>query len=192
MTLEEFCDHINYSGKAPAERKSIAQDIIDDPELVSYCFQLIKNKHSKSSRAAMLLEMACKRQLSIIFSFLDDFLETIPFLKTHGAKRSFAKMAELLSFYHFTQKSKIFSQQHKKQLTEHAFDWLINDNKTATQAHAMTILLLLGMEAEWIHTELKALINKDMHHKSAGFQARGRNTLRSIDQFYKSKNSIKI
>ena len=70
-------------------------------------------------------------------------------------------------------------------MTECCFDWLITDKKIACQARAMTALFHLGTEFEWIHPELQQIIEQNIHLGSAGYKARGKNTIKQIVTFQK-------
>ena len=47
---------------------------------------------------------------------------------------------------------------HIDTIVETGFDWLITPQKIAVRAYTMNTLYLFGLEKEWIHPELKHLI----------------------------------
>ena len=119
--------------------------------------------------------------------------EVLPHLKGAGAIRSLAKIGELIILSNYMAHGEIsLSRKQIDILRDCAFEWLITEQKTAPQAHAMYILFWIGITQPWIHEELKAIIIKNMPHGSAGYIARGRNTLKGIESYNKSKNMGKI
>ena len=66
-------------------------------------------------------------------------------------------------------------------MAECCFDWLISDQKVACQVRAMTSLYYLGTEFNWIHPELKTIIEQNIHQGSAGYKARGKKIIQLIN-----------
>ena len=60
------------------------------------------------------------------------------------------------------------------------FDWLIGNHKVAAQAYSMTCLLLLGEKFDWIHPELKMILEQNYAVGSAAYKARARMTLAKL------------
>ncbi|MFT5436095.1 MAG: hypothetical protein ACI840_000738 [Ulvibacter sp.] len=43
--------------------------------------------------------------------------------------------------------------------------------------------LLSGIETDWVHTELKTIIETNLHQSSAGYKVRGKKVLAQITKF---------
>lgn len=112
------------------------------------------------------------------------FFEQLPNISNDSALRSSAKICEMLCYEHYILKYKYFrnilSKNERKIMTECCFNWLITDQKVASQAPAMTCLHYLGADFEWIHPELKLILIKNIPNKSAGYKARAKNILKYI------------
>ena len=72
------------------------------------------------------------------------------------------------------------TMKHKEIMTECGFDWLITNQKVACEAYSIHALYLLGTEIDWIHPELKTIIEQNIHQKSAGYKSQGRKILEKI------------
>jgi hypothetical protein len=72
------------------------------------------------------------------------------------------------------------THNHLELITASCFDWLIGDHKVAAKVYAMTSLLLLGRKFEWIHPELKMVIEQNYASGSAAYKARARMTLEKL------------
>ena len=55
---------------------------------------------------------------------------------------------------------------HIDTIIETGFDWLITPQKIAVRAYTMTFLYLFGLEKNWIHPELKHLIETKIIHET--------------------------
>ena len=58
------------------------------------------------------------------------------------------------------------------------FDWIIENHKVATQVFAMDTLLILGKKYDWVHNELKLILEKNTSSGSAGYQAHAKKILK--------------
>lgn len=78
---------------------------------------------------------------------------------------------------------KSITEAHKSIIIECCFDWLITQQKVACQVYSMLALYFLGTQYDWIHPELKTIINKNIHQGSAAYKARGKYVLQQIEKF---------
>lgn len=154
------------------------------PRLLEYCF---RDDSRLSYKALWVLEFVCREDLSALYPHLDYFFEHLHKAKLDQAVRPVAMICELLTLAYYKKKDAnlqpLFTQRHKEAMTECCFDWMITEQKVACQARAMTSLYLLGTEFEWIHPELKPIIETNIHSGSAGYKARGKSILQQIDSF---------
>lgn len=77
---------------------------------------------------------------------------------------------------------KHLTKKHKEKITEVCFDWMISEEKVTVKAYSMNSLYFLGTEFDWIHPELKTIIERDYSSQSAGFKARSRHILIKINE----------
>ena len=75
---------------------------------------------------------------------------------------------------------KALTETHLEYITAACFDWLIGEHKVAAQAYSMTCLLLLGRKFDWIHPELKIILEQNYAKGSAAYKARARMTLEKL------------
>ena len=60
------------------------------------------------------------------------------------------------------------------------FDWLMTDVKVASKCYAIRALHFLGNHFDWIHPELKIILEKDCRNHSSAYKAVGREILKKI------------
>jgi hypothetical protein len=117
------------------------------------------------------------------------FFYYISEVQKESSLRPFSHLCEQITIYYYKNYSPLlkdlFTQEHKTVMTEACFDWMIGNKKVATQVRAMTSLYFLGTEFDWIHLELKQIIEQNIHDGSAGYKVRGRKTIEKINSFRK-------
>ena len=185
MTSSELFKKINYQKAYRKNRLEAAQYILDKPEcfreVLEFCF---KTEDEISYKAAWALEFVCLEKMDLLLPHLDYFFENIPKLHKDQSLRPMAKIcATLCELNYKTQNSKIlttFTEAHKKTLTECCFDWLITEQKVACQVHAMQALYYLGEDFNWIHPELKIILEANIFKQSAGYKARAKKIISKI------------
>ena len=59
---------------------------------------------------------------------------------------------------------------------------MITDQKVAAKAYSMNTLYLLGKDFDWIHPELKRILEDNFHSGSAAFKARARHLLKKLNR----------
>ena len=123
----------------------------------------------------------------LLYPHFDYFFEMLPKAKLDQVVRPLAHICERLCLAYYKRRypevrSKL-SEAHKLTMTECSFDWLITDQKVACQVRAMTCLYYLGTEFDWIHPELKQILEDNIHKGSAGYKSRAKKTLEQIRKF---------
>jgi hypothetical protein len=77
-------------------------------------------------------------------------------------------------------------EKHIDAIIETGFDWLITPQKIAVRAYTMQTLFMFGLQKDWVHTELKHLIETKIINESKGTKARGKHILKLIEKHQKS------
>ena len=192
MNSKILAKKLDFPRALRSTRLEIAHWVLDNPttfpDLLNYCFD---TKLSISHKAAWILELVCIENLALLLPHLDSFFKNIPKIKKDQAVRPFSKICMILVTSYYKKKDeqvkRFLKPSFKTAMTEYCFDWMITDQKVATEAYSMEALYLLGTEIDWIHPELKIIIEQNMNSKTAAYCARGRITLEKILKFNKSK-----
>ena len=164
-------------------RDKAAEDILDDldliPKLIDKIYDIEDPLHIK---AAWVFELVCLEHIMLLSPYIHQFINGMPTLKHESALRPVSKVCSLWSAYYFSESpSDLFlSKQDKEQIISCNFDWLIEDHKVATQIYAMDTLKLWGDKVNWIHQELKSVLQKDADAGSSGYKAHARKILKNL------------
>lgn len=174
---------LDYVNAYRENRLRTAQEILDNnhyfDELVRICFSPSdKNNH----KACWVLEFVSYEKLIWLQPHLDFFCSNLKMLKDESAIRPIAKIMQLLvkSHYNKNEMGILLSEANIQDCIETSFDWLINDIKVATKAYSIRTLYLLGNHFDWIHLELKTILEKDYADHSPAYKAVAKEVLKKI------------
>lgn len=178
--LQQKLDYVNAYRE---NRLKVAQDVLENKkyfeELVQICFSPEnKNNH----KACWILEFVSYEELIWLQPHVDFFCSNLKVLKDESSLRPIAKVVQLLvkSHYKKGENSIIFSEENLQDCIEASFDWLITDAKVATKAYSIRTLYILGNHYDWIHPELKVIIDKDFGDHSAAYKAVAKEVLKKM------------
>lgn len=164
-----------------ADRHKPANEVLENPtlfpELIRLCF-LSSNKNA--AKACWILELVCYEKLEWLQEHLDFFCSNIKNLTDDSAIRPAAKICLLLTISHFKKKEILLNENQLQRITESCFDWLLTDTKVASKCYSIRTLHLLGKHFDWIHPELKIILEKDYSKHSAAYKAVAREILKKI------------
>ncbi len=137
-----------------------------------------------SNRACWVMEFTAKENLSYIFPYLEFFTSHLGNVHFDSSVRPMAKICEILIKSYFSKNEnetkKMLTERHLERITTACFDWLIGKHKVAAKAYSMTCLLLLGRKYDWVHSELKMVLEQNYPEGSAAYKARARLTLAKL------------
>jgi hypothetical protein len=174
---------LDYVTAHRENRLKVSREILENPhlfkELISICFSPEdKNNH----KACWILEFVSYEALLWLQPHLDFFCSNLKILKDESSLRPIAKVVQLLVASHYKkEQNKIcLSDENLQDCIEAGFDWLINDVKVATKAYSIRTLYMLGNHYDWIHPELKVILDKDYGDHSAAYKAVAKEVLKKI------------
>lgn len=178
--LQKKLDYVNAYRE---NRLKVSQEILENPslfgELISICFSPEdKNNH----KACWILEFVSYEELHWLQPHLDFFCSNLKILKDESSLRPIAKVVQLLvkSHYKKNENGIKLSEENLQDCIEASFDWLITDVKVATKAYSIRTLYVLGNYYNWIHPELKVILDKDFGDHSAAYKAVAKEVLKKI------------
>jgi len=185
MTKAQLYKALDYVNHSREKRMEMAILVSYNPHLVAPLFEIANTDNDQiSSRACWVLEFTGRENLSYIIPHLDQFTAILSLLKRESSIRPMAKICELLMLAYFKAENhtikKALNEDHLEKITTACFDWLIGDYKVAPKAYSMTSLFLLGTKYDWIHPELKIILEQNYADGSAAYKARARMALAKI------------
>ena len=194
MSTIFLIQQLNTIANAKKEnRQRVAKIVLENEHLLKELVTTIfKVDDTISIKAAWVLEWICTHHhINWILPHLQEFTTKISTLTFDSAIRPCAKICEhLAKAYYAKHKNEVqekLKSNHMDIMIETGFDWLITPQKIAVKAYTMNTLYALGLERDWIHPELKHLIETKIIHESKGTKARGKHILQLIEKHQKSR-----
>tara|TARA_R110002126_G_scaffold112105_1_gene250195 strand:- start:54954 stop:55541 length:588 start_codon:yes stop_codon:yes gene_type:complete len=195
MSTIFLIEQLNTIANAKKEnRQRVAKIVLENEHLLKELVTTIfKVDDTISIKAAWVLEWICTHHhINWILPHLQEFTTKISTLTFDSAIRPCAKICEhLAKAYYAKHKNEVqekLKSNHMDIMIETGFDWLITPQKIAVKAYTMNTLYALGLERDWIHPELKHLIETKIIHESKGTKARGKHILQLIEKHQKSRS----
>ena len=195
MSTIFLIEQLNTIANAKKEnRQRVAKIVLENEHLLKELVTTIfKVDDTISIKAAWVLEWICTHNhINWILPHLQEFTTKISTLTFDSAIRPCAKICEhLAKAYYAKHKNEVqekLKSNHIDIMIETGFDWLITPHKIAVKAYTMNTLYAFGLDRDWIHPELKHLIETKIIHESKGTKARGKHILHLIEKHQKSRS----
>ncbi len=186
MTQQELYESLYYVDHSRDKRTEMAKKVLMNPDLIHPLLEIINlTKDPISCKASWILEAVVRKKLNTILPFLNRFTEVMGNVELESSVRPMAKVCELLLESYFSKKDSVsrekINESHLEKMTSTCFDWLIGEHKVAAKAYSMTSLFLLGKKYNWIHPELKSVLEQNYSKGSAAYKARARMVLKKLN-----------
>lgn len=168
-------------------RERVAYLVIENPVLLPFLLEITFDVTNKLSiKAAWILEIVLEKQLDRIIPHLNYFTKHISTVQFDSAVRPVSKICNFMAIAYNSKKDSLVKQFLKKEhidlIIETGFDWLISNHKVATKAYTMNALYIFGKNYDWVHEELKLILQQNIPKESAAYKARGKITLALINK----------
>jgi hypothetical protein len=179
----ELVSKIDQSTAHRKSREQLSNYIIRNlgilTEFVEIAFDTSNKNHVK---AFWSLELVCQKKLKLFVPYLDLFCEVLPKLKDDSSIRPATKICFFLSKSNHRKNGISITQEQEHLLIEALLDRLIQNEKVAAKVYSMKALFVLGKKYNWVHDELKNIIEQDYANHSAAYQAATRNLLKKLNK----------
>lgn len=165
-------------------RKIFTQQLLNEPQLIEEVIQVAMDKRNEvAGKAARALELVCQKNESLIFQYKTEIYNLAEKVSRDDIIRPLAKIFELWVLNFYGKKPSISLQPtDKEKITAICFDWMITPQKVAPQAYSMQTLFLLGKEIDWIHPELKLILEQNYATGTSGYKTRARKIIKKIEK----------
>lgn len=186
MTKEQLIQSLDYVNATREKRMQMTRSVMGNPKLLAPLLQIaFEGQNPVCDKACWILEYVVKQNPEFILPYINNFTQGLHTLKSESSIRPMAKICEILTKAFFSRKPNniqtVLSQDHLERMASACFDWLIGDHKVASKAYSMTSLFLLGKTFDWIHPELKLVLEQNYASGSSAYKARARMTLEKLN-----------
>jgi hypothetical protein len=179
----ELVSKIDQSTAHRKSREQVSNFIIRNIDILDEFVEIaFDTSHKNHVKAFWSLELVCQKKLKLFVPYLDLFCEVLPKLKDDSAIRPATKICLFLSKSNHRKNGISLTQEQEHLLIEALLDRLIQNEKVAAKVYAMRALFMLGKKYNWVHDELKIIIEQDYANHSAAYQAATRNLLKKLNK----------
>lgn len=182
MTEKELQVTLNCGRLSKPQVDLLVSELVDRPELAGFLFQEVMLEDKEGTfNASWIFDHLMRKKLEYILPFFDDFTAKLCELRTESCIRPIAHVCEMVCIAYFKKKNPVFvrnitDNQLERMMTA-CFDWLIGPMNMAPKVFSMTSLYYLGMKFDWVHPELKLILEDSFAKGSTGYQNRAKKTL---------------
>ena len=137
------------------------------------------------------IQISNERTQLLFICVLDYIIEEIPNYLIHNLdlfivlqenfKNETSKRCTTRIIYHLLKfDASVFSKKQKERLVNIHFDWIISNSLVATRVNCLSVLFELRNEADWIKSELLAIIEQQIQLQEPSFVSRAKKILKKI------------
>nr|WP_299485750.1 adenylosuccinate lyase [uncultured Allomuricauda sp.] len=185
MTAKELHIALNSGRLSKSKINQLVDQLKELPELTERLLQEVFDQDNTDSfNASWVFDHLMRKKLEYLLPHFEKFTQGLSQLKSESIIRPMAHTCEMCMEAYFKTKDPAFVQNITPEQLERiltvCFDWLIGSHKVASKVFAMTSLYYLGMYFDWVHPELKMVLEQQHHRDSAGYKSRASKTLAKL------------
>ncbi|SNZ00602.1 hypothetical protein [Flagellimonas pacifica] len=185
MTEQQLHVTLNSGRLSKAEVIQLVDQLATQPELIGRLLQEIFDQDKTDSfNASWVFDHLMRKKLVYLLPHFEKFTKGLEGLKSESIIRSMAHVCEFSMEAYFEAKDSAFTQnitlEQLERILTTCFDWLIGEHKVAVKVFAMSSLFYLGQKYDWVHPELKMVLEQQNHKDSAGYKSRAKKTLAEL------------
>lgn len=175
----ELASKIDQSTAHRKSREQLSNYVLRHLDVLQDFLQIaFDTTHKNHVKAFWSLELVCEKKLKVFVPYIDLFCEVLPKLKDDSAIRPATKICWFLTKSNHRKNGISLTHEQEHHLIEALLDRLIQNEKVAAKVYAMRALFVLGKKYNWVHGELKNIIEHDYANHSPAYQSATRNILK--------------
>ncbi len=182
MTQEQLRQQLNSGRLSKGRVTYLVKVLFWHPELTETIWlEVLKQDKNNEFNASWVFDHLIRKRQTLILPFVNPFIGNLKNLKSESCIRPMAHTCQLLTEAYFETKKpefvKAITDQSLEELVNVCFEWFIGNHKVAAKVFAMTSLYHLGKRFDWIHPELRLILEDTIATGTAGYQSRGKKLL---------------
>ncbi len=182
MTEAQLHIRLNSGRLSKAKIEQLVMELEQEPELAKALFkEVLREDKEGDFNASWTFDHLMRKKLVYLVPIMDEFTNGLNQLQSESCIRPIAHVCEMISKAYFDKKDAFFRENitddQLERIMAACFDWLISPMNVAPKVFSMTSLYYLGMKFDWVHPELKLVLEDTMASGTVGYQNRGKKTL---------------
>ncbi len=185
MTEQQLHVALNSGRLSKDGVNRLVYDLEGLPQLTGALLQeVFLQDKTDSFNASWVFDNLMRKKLVYLLPHLDVFVNGLSNLTNESGIRPMAHVCELLCEAYFKKQDATFvhniTAEHLEGIMTVCFDWFIGQHKVAAKVFAMSSLYYLGTQFDWVHPELKLILEDTITQGSIGYQNRAKKTLHKL------------
>ncbi|MBO0322450.1 hypothetical protein J0X14_09085 [Muricauda sp. CAU 1633] len=187
MTEQQLHTALHSGRLSKADVNHLVDELILQPKLVGALLkEILVEEQEGTFNASWTFRHLVEKKLDYLLPFFDNFTEMLGHLKSEATIRAMACVCEMVCAAYFKKKDPAFQknvtdEQLEKIMTA-CFDWLISEMNMAPKVFSMTSLYYLGLKFDWVHPELRQVLEDTYGSGTTGYKNRAKKTLDKLAQ----------
>lgn len=182
MTEEQLQDRLRSGRLSKTQIDGLVAVLEKRPELTKkLLWEVFGEDKGDSFNASWAFDHLMRKKLVYLLPHMEEFANGLPKMTSESCVRPMAHVCQMFAETYFKNKEGVFKEnvtiEQLERITAICFDWLIGEHKTAAKVFAMTSLFHLGTQFDWVHTELKSVLEETIAKGSAAYKNRAKKTL---------------
>ncbi|WP_136465504.1 adenylosuccinate lyase [Flagellimonas onchidii] len=185
MTENQLHFTLNSNRLSKAQINQLVDELVNYPELIENLLQEVFDEDKKDSfNASWTFDHLMRKKLVYLLPHFESFTRGLAGLTSESTIRPMAHVCEMSMEAYFKTKDPVFVQNITPEQLERiltiCFDWFIGEHKVAPKVFSMSSLYYLGFKFDWVHPELKMILEQQAHEGTAAYKSRASKTLSKL------------
>lgn len=182
MTEQQLHATLNSGRLSKVRIEQLVAKLEHHPELtLSLLNKVFEEDKLDVFNASWVFDHLLRKRLVYLLPHFEEFTLGLAEMKSESCIRPMAHICQMVTEAYFEKKDETFLQtitpnQLERVMTA-CFDWLIGPHKIAAKVFSMTSLFHLGKQFEWVHPELKLVLEETIANGTSGYKNRAGKTL---------------
>ncbi|PRX54437.1 adenylosuccinate lyase [Flagellimonas meridianipacifica] len=182
MTEQQLYSILNSGRLSKVKIDSLVRELEKHPGLtLPLMSKVFEEDKIDEFNASWVFDHLLRKRLVYLLPYFEEFTLGLAEMKSESCIRPMAHICQMVTEAYFKKKDKTFIENIKLNQLERimtaCFDWLIGQHKIAAKVFSMTSLYYLGMQFDWVHPELKLVLEETIAKGTSGYKNRAAKTL---------------
>ncbi|MCR9262756.1 MAG: hypothetical protein NXH86_01290 [Flavobacteriaceae bacterium] len=182
MTKQQLHTKLHSGRLTKSEVDQLVEQLIQQPSLAEALFlEVLKEDKEGTFNASWTFDHLMRKRLVYLLPMMTLFTNSLSELRCESCIRPMAHVCEMVTEAYFKKKDLVFikniADEHLEKIMITCFDWLISPMNMAPKVFSMTSLYYLGLKFDWVHPELRMILEESYATGTVGYQNRAKKTL---------------
>lgn len=182
MTQHQLHTKLNSGRLSKPKVDQLVEQLIRQPSLTEALFlEVLREDKEGTFNASWTFDHLMRKKLVYLLPMMTLFTNSLSQLKCESCIRPMAHICEMVTEAYFKKKNPVFikniADEHLEKMLTACFDWLISPMNMAPKVFSMTSLYYLGQKFDWVHPELRVILEDSYATGTVGYQNRAKKTL---------------